>query len=341
MKKIFTLFVAALCCANMFAIEGALTGKFSVNANGDKIQFSQGNLQYQASTKTWRFAEHQWNFVGEQSDEDKKMGNVYENGVQCDNTQISDNYTGWIDLFGWGTGDNPTCVSTNPSDYTNFVDWGVNAISNGGNVPNAWRTLSADEWDYILFKRPRAAELCSFIPAGLVLLPDDWEKPEGIDFKNMTELFSFVSSENWYSGSLTNNNCSSRYNSLSTSESAWSKMEKAGAVLLPATEERTGTEVDISYYYEEGHYWSSSDCAILTNLKHACEDPYGVWINKGEEVSPKYGFAVRLARDVEANEAIDQTSQEPTAKCQKLIKDGQLFLELNGKTYNAQGAEVK
>ena len=42
---------------------GAVDGKFSINASGDKVYFSQGNLQYQASTQTWRFG-NPWDFVG-------------------------------------------------------------------------------------------------------------------------------------------------------------------------------------------------------------------------------------------------------------------------------------
>ena len=44
--------------------EGAVDGLFTINDQGGKVYFSQGNLQYQASTNTWRFAEHQWNYVG-------------------------------------------------------------------------------------------------------------------------------------------------------------------------------------------------------------------------------------------------------------------------------------
>lgn len=40
-----------------------IKGKFSVNST-QQVYFSKGNLQYQASTKTWRFAEHQWDFIG-------------------------------------------------------------------------------------------------------------------------------------------------------------------------------------------------------------------------------------------------------------------------------------
>ena len=42
--------------------DGAILAEFSVS-DSTKVHFSQGNLQYQASTNTWRFAEHQWDYV--------------------------------------------------------------------------------------------------------------------------------------------------------------------------------------------------------------------------------------------------------------------------------------
>ena len=43
--------------------DGMLPGTFSVSAT-QQVHFSQGNLQYRASTNTWRFAEHQYDCVG-------------------------------------------------------------------------------------------------------------------------------------------------------------------------------------------------------------------------------------------------------------------------------------
>ena len=63
--------------------EGTLSGKFTTNAQGKKIVFSQGNLQYQASTKTWQFAAQQTAYLG------------------AANEQISSTNSGWIDLFGY------------------------------------------------------------------------------------------------------------------------------------------------------------------------------------------------------------------------------------------------
>ena len=67
-----------------FDSNGASNATFSVSAT-EQIQFSRGNLQYKASTGTWRFAESQLDFVGNA------------------NSAISSNNSGWIDLFGWAT----------------------------------------------------------------------------------------------------------------------------------------------------------------------------------------------------------------------------------------------
>ena len=62
MRKIL-LFFAAIVSLHMTATEGALPGKFTINAEGDQVQFSKGNLQVQASTNTWYFAENQFETI--------------------------------------------------------------------------------------------------------------------------------------------------------------------------------------------------------------------------------------------------------------------------------------
>ena len=134
----------------VYAEQGALYGVFSVSPT-KKVRFSQGNLQYRASTNTWRFAEHQYDMIGKA------------------NKNISSTYAGWIDLFGWGTsgynGKFPYMTSTEPTNYgngssditgTNY-DWGVyNKISNGGNQAGFWRTLTYIEWNYLINSRINA-----------------------------------------------------------------------------------------------------------------------------------------------------------------------------------------
>ena len=43
---------------------GAINGLFSVSAT-QQVYFSQGNLQYIGNTNTWKFADHQWDVIGE------------------------------------------------------------------------------------------------------------------------------------------------------------------------------------------------------------------------------------------------------------------------------------
>ena len=205
--------------------QGALPGLFSVSAT-KQVRFSQGNLRYQASTQTWQFTEHQ-----------------YDSYVGHANSNISTTYSGWIDLFGWGTGNNPTLASTNENDYSTFVDWGVNPISNGGNVANSgWRTLNNSEWSYILSTRENASEKIASGSVGgvhgLILLPDSWTLPSGCPFTS-----GFASSwTNWTRNVYT--------------LAQWALMEAAGAVFLPAAGVRRGTSTD--YVGNDGIYWSWS-----------------------------------------------------------------------------------
>ena len=232
--------------------EGALPGLFSVSAT-QQVRFSKGNLQYQASTDTWRFASNQYDYVG------------------YTNSNISASYSGWIDLFGWGTGNNPTLASNNNADYSTFVDWGSNAISNGGNQPNTWRTLCRDEWTYLINGRPSAVQKRGqgYIANtyGLILIPDyNWVVPNGLTFS--------TSSQNNYT------------------TSQWTEMENAGAIFLPSAGSRYGNWVEACNTY--GDYWSSTSGG---------DDSYYLYHSYGQSPSIYYGYgrnggrAVRLVRD--------------------------------------------
>ena len=219
---------------------GAIDGLFSVSDN-QQVWFSQGNLQYKASTNTWRFATNQWSIVGQ------------------DNQNISQNYHGWTDLFGWGTSGynhgavcyQPWSTSQTSSDYyaygsytynlydqTGQADWGYNAISNGGNQTNQWRTLTHGEWQYVFNDRPNATNKFGSATVngvhGVVLLPDNWTTPSGCSFASGMDGYTL-----------------NTYNSV-----IWESMESAGAVFLPAAGDRIGTSV--YNVGSNGRYWSLS-----------------------------------------------------------------------------------
>ena len=246
--------------------EGGTNGLFSVSVS-NRVFFSNGNLQYQASTDTWRFAENQWDYIGN------------------DNANISSTYSGWIDLFGWGTGNNPTNTSTILSDYATFVDWGNNPISNGGNQANKWHTLTKDEWSYLLFDRTtisgiRYAKAKVNGVIGVIILPDDWIVSyytlNSINISGASFTDNIITSANW-----TNN------------------FESHGAVFLPAAGKRN--EASVSEVGSIGRYWSSSQF----NSANAY-GPYfdGDYLLAGGAGGYYYGNAVRLVQEESAQPVI-------------------------------------
>lgn len=268
--------------------EGAINGLFTINDNGDQVYFSQGNLQYQASTNTWRFAESQFSFVGGVDFKTNiEWGNQYENGVKCDNTLLSSTYNGWIDLFCWGTSgyydvSDPYVIHYQPWEAVQYTvntqynlvgygpsinmpspnltglsanyDWGVfNAIKNGGNVANQWRTLSKDEWEYIIDNRNtvsgvRYAKCMVDGYESLILLPDSWNS-----------LLYDLHNVNLFSASFNSNIIT-----LATWEDVF---ENEGAVLLLAAGVRSWDfSQDVVHYMRNGltnggdllSYWTTT-----------------------------------------------------------------------------------
>lgn len=281
-----TVFIKNYACPT-----GAINGLFSVSGSR-QVYFSRGNLQYQASTNTWRFAEHQYDYIGSA------------------NSNISSTYSGWIDLFGWATsgyhdsndeynvryrpwssatstvntdynyyGYGPSINMASPNLTGNSVnyDWGVyNPISNGGDIANQWRVLTKSEWNYVFNTRTTASGI-RYAKAkvnnvnGVILLPDDWSS-------NTFELSN-------------TNTASAKYNSNNISNTQWTTIfESAGAVFLPASGIRSGTTVYAIGY--DAFYWSSTHSSSYNSYALYFYDT--VLYTKG--YFRYYGLSVRLVR---------------------------------------------
>lgn len=272
--------------------EGAINGLFTINANGDQVYFSKGNLQYigSATTPYWKFADNQWDYLGTTTGQNSDDQNVDR------------------DLFGWGTsGWNSGNTYFHPWDINNSdgslygptgnsnltgtnadADWGVyNPISNGGNISNQWRTLTETGWNYVFNSRStitgiRYAKANVSGVDGLILLPDNW-------------------SDSIYSLSCTNQgNSSYLANVIGTLQ--WNILENAGAVFLPAAGGRNGESVyytsGISEYHSCGYYWtatSTDDSGALFAFFYW--DSVGTWY--GLYFEKWHGYSVRLVRDAE------------------------------------------
>ena len=283
MKKISLYVTFFLVLVNVWAIhagvQGALPGAFSVSAT-KKVYFSQGNLQYQASTNTWRFAEYQSNYVGK-ANENRSL-----------------TYTGWIDNYCYGNSGYKGSSSHEPwktwsgltinISGTNY-DWGVyNAISNGGNKAGLWRTLTKAEWTYLVNTRANASSRRGQASVdgtnGLVLLPDVWSKPSGI---------SFTANPGNYTTNV-------------YTMSQWAQMEAAGAVFLPAAGyfSTTSSSYGTRNVGTAGYYWSSSYTPGLYS-----EELAGALYFTASSVSPSNDYKtssrlnVRLVIDSDKNVA--------------------------------------
>lgn len=219
---------------------------FSVSAE-NRVRLAEGNLQYKATTDTWRFAENPWDMVGD--------GNL----------EASENYGGWIDCFAWGAsgheGQMPYSSGTSNSAYYHDgdiagtqYDWGLrNAIQCGGTTYEAgtWRTLTKDEWEYMLFRRSNTTiagvENARFVMAavadqgGVILFPDQMVMPDGVVVQ--------------YPESI---NIASTYTYNPYTYDEWQKLSEAGCVFLPAAGCKL---VGMNQMVSVGHlgcYWASS-----------------------------------------------------------------------------------
>lgn len=227
---------------------------FSVSSD-TRVRFAPGNLQYQPSTKMWRFAPSQIETLG------WKESYSYPR------------YRGWIDLFGWGTALTPTNYSDNSQEY-NFVDWGLFCGLPTGDGKQ-WRTLSLSEWTYLLSQRPKARRLYALAYVcgqyGLILLPDNWQRPKGIPMRTGPK----EEGTNIYNATR------------------WQTLEAAGAVFLPASVRRIGTLVQGSA--SACRYWiSSPNPDTPTEALYLLVNPYLPQIKS----APKsHGLSVRLVQN--------------------------------------------
>lgn len=235
---------------------------FSVS-DTKQVLFASGNLQYTISTKKWSFAENQYDTIGSANVVNGALGSK-------------------IDLFGHSSKGNAkwgVSISTNDQDYNGeFVDWGTLMIDQY--PANTWRTLTAEEWDYVLNTRANATMLKGLAQVvgvnGLVLLPDNWDMSLNADF---------VPGEG---GSFASNGFDA--NLLDAEQ--WQLMEAAGAVFLPATGTRIGANI---YFFNECcYYWSAtsfnSNYAFYINV--SASESY--MTNNGRST----GQAVRLVKDL-------------------------------------------
>ncbi|MCR5554137.1 MAG: hypothetical protein K6F29_01220, partial [Bacteroidales bacterium] len=172
---------------------------------------------------------------------------------------------------------------------TNY-DWGVyNAIYNPKtqttDAPGTWRTLTKDEWVYLLNTRPTAsniryakATVCGIV--GLIIVPDNC-------------------SNTYYP--LTNvNTAGAAYTSNIIGATDWAKMENVGCVFLPAAGLRDGPLV--FNVGSAGYYWSATYYTYYSSIYAYyayCLGFGSIDLHPSDNNSRGYCISVRLVKDVE------------------------------------------
>lgn len=218
------------------------------------MRFSKGNLQYYVNSRTWRFAPWQ--------NHSSLTGNIDAIHGNPDYVQ---------DLFSWGTSGaiwipetsfmNSASGYSDHSDIANTqLDWGVyNSRQEEGSY--SWRTLTRNEWIYLMCKRPNANKLIAYARVsdnpiknkeGLIILPDNWN-PENISFhlRTLADIGMGSYDTHYYMSSGYR-----LYDSNKIDEDSWHEMQAHGAVFLPVTGIRVG-DAGVQQY-SQGWYWSSS-----------------------------------------------------------------------------------
>ena len=163
---------------------GALSGKYTINDGGDVIYFAHGNLQYTRenldadwSTGTFRLATNQYDLI--------------ELVKSSPNSYCTDNYGDKtaVGLFGWGTwgeGKTPNLTSSDRSLYTWSTDF-----SGTLEGTDTWRTLTKDEWVYLLAHNNQSYATVHGVN-GLLVAPDG----KDIEGKSMTDWVE-INDETW------------------------------------------------------------------------------------------------------------------------------------------------
>lgn len=315
-------------------VPGMLNGQFSVSST-KKVRFSKGNLQWYYGGKThatksetvstgikeskdynggiFLFAGHQWEICSENNaGSQRSYSNISSSVLEAITKEkridlfmyasSGYNYNGgtyhfkpfaicsgfWGNSYAYGPS-NADIAGTNN-------DWGVfNAIQNGGNIPDLWRTLTKPEWEYLMNTRANAINLRGLGTVegirGLIILPDGWS---GAAITPVTNLIDGSTPEvfNWGDNVYT--------------AAGWAIMEANGAVFLPAAGTKDPGDNKVKFdNVGDGNagvsYWTSSwvdtnQFAYAFDIGTA-DDKWKNW--RFDHSSRPFGRAVRLVRDVQ------------------------------------------
>ena len=106
--------------------------------------------------------------------------------------------------------------------------------------------------------------------------------------------------------------------------------------------------IEVTYYIEAAArayifgFIPEPELPAAAPTKHMPRRAKADWIVEDEDLTPSGSVAIYgISWAIEAPSALDEISPEPKSYSQKLIRDGQILIIRDGKTYNALGIEIK
>ncbi len=290
---------------------GALNRLFSVSSS-KKVYFSKGNLQYELNGRKFRFANNQYD--------------IQQSAV---NLSGSNSVLDYLPYGASGAGSTrANSLSSLPTmDIAGTAyDWGLyNPIANAEDLAGFWRTLTVQEWEYLLHKRTNADSLNCIVTyngiTGLMLLPDDYQ---GAAFASLK--FTNKTGDNYYY----NNNYPRKkeYIENKLEYMAYENLVSLGAVFLPFNSSRTINDEPIEYYWTSTYSGSNQAHAILMQKSHLMES--------AQIITEQSGLSrVRLVQDYPIERFVMTFSKSPTTSHQAVLKGIDVNLTIGDKVYFA------
>jgi len=265
-----------------------LIGKFSVSST-QKVYFSPANLQYTRTSTSMDWSTGTWSFLAHQYSSVETAANPYCTENYGDKTAVG--------LFGWGTwgeGKTPNLTSTSNVNYT----WSTDFSGALGGYSD-WRTLTKDEWTYLLNTRATGVTVNSTNNArytlatintgtsmvkGMIIFPDGFtgNNTDGVTWGTI--------------------NAASNYTTTCTT-AGWNALESANCLFLPATGWRAINETindctRVEGINSWGYYWTNN--ASNNNTLNAYVLKFDSQVVEPDELAiRRLGFSVRLVRNAE------------------------------------------
>ena len=137
--------------SNSQAPDGALAETFTVSADGKKVFFSKGNLYWDGSVYGFENNQYDYSVAGHQSSFFWSNTAAYARGSE------------------WNLDTNaPIAFFTNADEVT------ANAGFTANGQTGLWRTLSKDEWDYLIKRENGIGEATINGVKGVIIFPDEY-----------------------------------------------------------------------------------------------------------------------------------------------------------------------